>query len=193
MTFTNQQKVFLDELITNGDENQCCKSLGFDTSLILEWDADNDFRLRKKQVLDHYSENIATRISVATLNSLYEVLRNGDMVTTHTTTNKQILDLEGNIQRLQNKTVSSKSNKNPPWAVKAGMQLVMIQKLEASISHSLTNLINNQIIPEDLREQILQVLDKNDEMVQNIFSGNIQKVAISEAMLAEIQATLLGS
>lgn len=193
MTFTNQQKVFLDELITNGDENQCCKSLGFDTSLILEWDADNDFRLKKKQVLDHYSENIATRISVATLNSLYEVLRNGDMVTTHSTTNKQILDLEGNIQRLQNKTVTSKSNKNPPWAVKAGMQLVMIQKLEASISHSLSNLINNNVISEDLREQILQVLDKNDEMVQNIFSGNIKKVTITEEMLSEIQATLLGS
>ena len=193
MTFTNQQKVFLDELITNGDENQCCKSLGFDTSLILEWDADNDFRLKKKQVLDHYSENIATRISVATLNSLYEVLRNGDMVTTNSTTNKQILDLEGNIQRLQNKTVSSKSNKNPPWAVKAGMQLVMIQKLEASISHSLTNLINNNVIPEDLREQILQVLDKNDEMVQNIFSGNVKKTNITEEMLSAIQAQLLGN
>lgn len=193
MTFTNQQKVFLDELITNGDENQCCKSLGFDASLILEWDEDKDFKSRKKQALDHYSVNIATRISVATLNSLYEVLRNGDMVTTHTTVNKQILDLEGNIQRLQNKTVSSKSNKNPPWAVKAGLQLVLIQRLEDSISHSLTNLINNNIIPEDLREQILQVLDKNDEMVQAIFNGNIQKVQITEQMLSEIQATLLGS
>ena len=193
MPFSNQQKVFLDELITIGDENQCCKTLGLDASLILEWDEDKDFRLKKKRVLEHYSENISTRIAVAALSSLYEVLQNGDLVTTHSTTNKQILDLEGNIQRLQNKTVSSKSNKNPPWAVKAGMQLVMIQKLEASISHSLTNLIDNNIISADLREQILQVLDKNDEMVQSIFSGTVSKTIITEEMLASIQATLLGS
>ena len=189
-----QKKLFLDELITVGDESQTCKNLGFDSSLILEWtQLDDSFRLKKKRVLEYYSQHLADRISVAALNSLYEVLKNGDRVITHTTQNKEILDLEGNLQQLQNKTVSSKTNKNPPWAVKAGMQLVMIQRLEDSISHSLTNLVSNNILPENLKEQILQVLDKNDEMVQAIFNGNLQKVQITDQMLSEIQATLLGS
>ena len=189
-----QKKLYLDELITVGDESQTCKNLGLDASLILEWSQlDDSFRLKKKKVLEYFSEHLASRISVAALSALYEVLRNGDRIITHTTQNKEILDLEGNLQQLQNKTVSSKTNKNPPWAVKAGMQLVMIQRLEDSISHSLTNLVSNNILPENLKEQILQVLDKNDEMVQAIFNGNLQKVQITDQMLSEIQATLLGS
>ena len=189
-----QKKLFLDELITIGDESQTCKNLGFDSSLILEWtQLDDSFRLKKKRVMEYYSEHLASRISVAALNALHEVLKNGDRVITHSTTNKEILDLEGNLQQLQNKTVTSKTNKNAPWAVKAGMQIVLIQRLEASISHSLTNLIDNNVLPENLKEQILQVLDKNDALVQTIFQNNIQQVTINEQMLAEIQATLLGN
>ena len=189
-----QKKLFLDELITVGDESQTCKNLGFDSSLILEWtQIDDSFRLKKKRVLEYYSQHLADRISVAALNSLYEVLKNGDRVITHSTTNKEVLDLEGNLQQLQNKTVTSKTNKNAPWAVKAGMQIVLIQRLEANISHSLTNLVNNNVLPENLKEQILQVLDKNDALVQTIFQNNSQQVTINEQMLAEIQATLLGN
>ena len=194
MTVATQKKVFLDELLSVGDENQTCKSLGLDLALILEWSQKDDaFRLKKKQVLEYYSENIVTRISVAALKALNEVLENGDLAVTHSTTNKQILDLEGNIQRLQNKTISSKRNEHPAWAVKAGVQLHMINKLENSISQSLSTLIENNVIPENLKEQILQVLDKNDEQIQNIFSGNVKKTNITEEMLSAIQAQLLGN
>jgi len=194
MTSATQKKVFLDELITVGDENACCKSLGLDLALILEWSQKDDaFRLKKKRVLEYYSEHLSTRISVAALKALHEVLENGDRVTTHSTVNKEILDLEGNIQQLQNKTVSSKTNQHPAWAVKAGVQLHMIKKLEDSISHSLTTLIDQNIIPENLKEQIVSVLDKNDSMIQSLFNDTVAKTIITEQMLAEIQATLLGS
>ena len=194
MTVATQKKVFLDELLAVGEENACCKSLGLDLALILEWSQKDDaFRLKKKQVLEYYSENIVTRISVAALKALNEVLENGDLAVTHSTTNKQILDLEGNIQRLQNKTISSKRNEHPAWAVKAGVQIHMINKLENSISQSLSTLIENNVIPENLKEQILQVLDKNDEQIQNIFSGNVKKTNITEEMLSAIQAQLLGN
>ena len=122
-----QKKLFLDELITVGDESQTCKNLGFDSSMILEWtQLDDSFRLKKKMVMEYFSQHLANRISVAALNALHEVLKNGDRVITHSTTNKEVLDLEGNLQQLQNKTVTSKTNKNAPWAVKAGMQIVFL-------------------------------------------------------------------
>jgi len=189
-----KKKVFLDELIVVGDENQTAKELGYDISLILEWARTDDaFRLRKKQVLEHYSKTLATRISVAALNGLYEVLKHGDRSTTNSTTIREVFDLEGNLCQLTNETQATKTNKNPSWAIKQGVQLHILEKLESSISRSLSNLIENNVIPENLREQILQVIDSNDLMIQNIFSGNIKQVQISEAMLAEIQATLLGS
>ena len=194
MTVATQKKVFLDELIVVGDENQTAKELGLDISLILEWSQKDDaFRLKKKQVLAYHSETLATRISVAALNGLYEVLKHGDRSITNSTTIREVFDLEGNLCQLTNETQATKTNKNPSWAIKQGIQLHILEKLESSIAHSLTNLINNNVIPENLREQILQVLDKNDEMVQNIFSGNVKKTNITEEMLGEIQATLLGN
>ena len=194
MTVATQKKVFLDELIVVGDENQTAKELGLDISLILEWTQKDDaFRLRKKQVLAYYSETLATRISVAALNGLYEVLKHGDRSITNSTTIREVFDLEGNLVQLTNETQATKTNKNPSWAIKQGIQLHILEKLESSIAHSLTNLINNNVISENLREQILQVLDKNDEMVQNIFSGNVKKTNITEEMLSAIQAQLLGN
>ena len=193
MTVTNQKKVFLDELLALGDENQTCKSLGLDLALVLEWTRKDDaFRLKKKQVLEYYSEHLAARIAVAALNSLHEVLIRGDRQISNSTTNKEVFDLEGNLQFLVTNTTTEKTNKNPAWAVKQGIQIHLLQRLEDSISRSLTHLIENNVIPEDLREQIVSVLDKTDEQIQNIFSGNVKKANISEAMLAEIQSQLLG-
>ena len=194
-TVANQKKVFLDELIVVGDENQTCKELGLDLSQVLEWTQKDDvFRLRIKQVLEHYSKTLATRISVAALNGLYEVLKHGDLSTTNSTTIREVFDLEGNLCQLTNETQATKTNKNPSWAIKQGIQLHILEKLESSISRSLTNLIENNVIPEKLREQILQVIDSNDAMIQNIFGrGSAKEVQISETMLAEIQNILLGS
>lgn len=194
MTLSNQKKVFLDELIVVGDENQTCKTLGLDLALILKWSQKDDaFRLKKKRVLEYYSEHLATRISVAALKALHEVLQNGDRQISNSTTNKEILDLEGNLQQLQINTTTEKHNPRPAWAVKSGIQIHMLRKLEESISHSLATLIKENVIPEDLRDQIVSVLDKTDEEIQNLFSGNVKKVNITQEMLAAIQSQLLGS
>jgi len=194
MTVATQKKVFLDELITVGDENQTCKTLGIDLSLILEWSQKDDaFRLKKKRVLEYYSEHIATRISVAALKALHEALQNGDRTVTNSTTNKEILDLEGNLQQLHINTTTEKHNPRPAWAVRSGIQIHLLKRLDESISNSLAILISNNVIPEDLRDQIVSVLDKTDEEIQNLFSGNVKQTIITQEMLAAIQAQLLGS
>ena len=194
MTVATQKKVFLDELITVGDENQTCKTLGIDLSLILEWSQKDDaFRLKKKRVLEYYSEHLATRISVAALKALHEALQNGDRTVTNSTTNKEILDLEGNLQQLHINTTTEKHNPRPAWAVRSGIQIHLLKRLDESISNSLAILISNNVIPEDLRDQIVSVLDKTDEEIQNLFSGNVKKTNITQEMLAAIQAQLLGS
>ena len=194
MTVATQKKVFLDELITVGDENQTCKTLGIDLSLILEWSQKDDaFRLKKKRVLEYYSEHLATRISVAALKALHEALQNGDRTVTNSTTNKEILDLEGNLQQLHINTTTEKHNPRPAWAVRSGIQIHLLKRLDESISNSLAILISNNVIPEDLRDQIVSVLDRSDEEIQNLFSGNVKKTIITQEMLAAIQAQLLGS
>jgi len=194
MSIATNKKLFLDELISVGDENQTCKSLGFDASLILEWtQKDSAFRLRKKQVLEYYTEHLADRISIAALKALNISLQDGDRVTTNSTTNKEVLDLEGNLQQLRIQKTTENHNPRPAWAVKQGVQIHIMKRLEENISHSLATLISNNVIPEDLRDQIVSVLDKTDEEIQAIFSGNVKKTIITEEMLSLIQNQLLGS
>ena len=194
MSIATNKKLFLDELISVGDENQTCKSLGFDASLILEWTQKDDaFRLKKKRVLEYYSEHLATRISVAALKALHLALQEGDRIVMNSQTTKEILDLEGNLQQLQINTTTEKHNPRPAWAVRSGIQIHLLKRLDESISHSLAILISNNVIPEDLRDQIVSVLDKTDEEIQNLFSGNVKKTNITQEMLAAIQAQLLGS
>ena len=194
ISITTQKKLFLDELITVGDENQTCKTLGLDLSLILDWDQkDNAFRLKKKRVLEYYSEHLATRISVAALKALHLALQEGDRTVTNSTTNKEILDLEGNLQQLHINTTTEKHNPRPAWAVRSGIQIHLLKRLDESISNSLAILISNNVIPGDLRDQIVSVLDKTDEEIQAIFSGNVKKTIITEEMLSLIQSQLLGS
>jgi len=194
ISITTQKKLFLDELITVGDENQTCKTLGLDLSLILDWDQkDNAFRLKKKRVLEYYSEHLATRISVAALKALHLALQDGDRVTTNSTTNKEVLDLEGNLQQLRIQKTTENHNPRPAWAVKQGVQIHIMKRLEENISHSLANLIKENILPADLRDQIISVLDKSDEEIQALFSGNVKKTIITEEMLSLIQSQLLGS
>ena len=193
MSIATNKKLFLDELISVGDENQTCKSLGFDASLILEWtQKDNAFRQRKKQVLEYYTEHLADRISIAALKALNVSLQEGDRTVTNSNTNKEVLDLEGNLQQLRIQKTTENHNPRPAWAVKQGVQIHVMKRLEENISHSLATLISNNVIPEDLRDQIVSVLDKTDEEIQAIFSGNVKKTVITEEMLSLIQSQLLG-
>jgi|GEM_PF-2872456 len=193
ISITNQKKLFLDELISVGDENQTCKTLGLDSSLIMDWDQKDDaFRLRKKRVLEYYTERLANRISIAALKALNLSLQEGDRTVTNSTTDKQVLDLEGNLQQLRIEKTTENHNPRPAWAVKQGVQIHIMKRLEENISHSLATLISNNVIPEDLRDQIVSVLDKTDEEIQAIFSGNVKKTVITEEMLSLIQSQLLG-
>ena len=176
-----------------GEESQCCKNLGLDASLVMDWDQKDDaFRLRKKHVLEYFTERLANRISIAALKALNVSLQEGDRTVTNSNTNKQVLDLEGNLQQLRIEKTTENHNPRPAWAVKQGVQIHIMKRLEENISHSLANLIKENIIPEDLRDQIVSVLDKTDEEIQAIFSGNVKKTVITEEMLSLIQSQLLG-
>ena len=189
-----QKKLFLDELISVGEEAQCCKNLGLDSSLVMDWDQKDDtFRHRKKHVLEYFTERLANRISIAALKALNIALQDGDRVTTNSNTTKQVLDLEGNLQQLNIQKTTENHNPRPAWAVKQGVQIHIMKRLEENISHSLATLIKEQIIPEDLRDQIVSVLDKSEEEIQALFSGNVKnKTVITAEMLALIQSQLLG-
>ena len=194
MSIATNKKLFLDELISVGDEAQTCKNLGFDSSLIMDWDQKDDaFRLRKKHVLEYFTERLADRISIAALKALNIALQDGDRTVINSTTDKQVLDLEGNLQQLRIEKTTENHNPRPALAVKQGVQIHIMKRLEENISHSLATLIKEQIIPEDLRDQIVSVLDKSEEEIQALFSGNVKKTVITAEMLALIQSQLLGS
>ena len=193
ISITNQKKLFLDELISVGCESQCCKNLGLDASLVMDWDQKDDaFKQRKKHVLEYFTERLANRISIAALKALNISLQEGDRTVTNSNTTKQVLDLEGNLQQLRIEKTTENHNPRPAWAVKQGVQIHIMKRLEDNISHSLANLIKENVIPEELRDQIVSVLDKTDEEIQALFSGNVKKTVITEEMLALIQSQLLG-
>ena len=193
ISITNQKKLFLDELISVGCESQCCKNLGLDASLVMDWDQKDDaFKQRKKHVLEYFTERLANRISIAALKALNISLQEGDRTVTNSNTTKQVLDLEGNLQQLRIEKTTENHNPRPAWAVKQGIQIHIMKRLEENISHSLANLIKENVIPEELRDQIVSVLDKTDEEIQALFSGNVKKTVITEEMLALIQSQLLG-
>ena len=188
-----QKKLYLDELISVGDENQTCKNLGLDSSLVMDWDQKDDaFKQRKKHVLEYFTERLANRISIAALKALNVSLQEGDRTVTNSNTTKQVLDLEGNLQQLRIEKTTENHNPRPAWAVKQGIQIHIMKRLEENISHSLANLIKENVIPEELRDQIVSVLDKTDEEIQALFSGNVKKTVITEEMLSLIQSQLLG-
>ena len=194
MSIATNKKLFLDELISIGDESLCCTRLGLDASTVMDWDQKDDaFRLRKKHVLEYYTERLANRISIAALKALNVSLQEGDRTVTNSNTTKQVLDLEGNLQQLRIEKTTENHNPRPAWAVKQGVQIHIMKRLEENISHSLATLIKEQIIPEDLRDQIVSVLDKSEEEIQALFSGNVKKTVITAEMLALIQSQLLGS
>ena len=192
MTLLQSQENFLNELAVIGDERLVCKRQSIDPLLLLDWEEIPDFKFAKRQTFKRFLSTIENSISRSALNALHEILRHGDRHVVNTRTNREVFDLEGNLHRLSTHTVTQKTNPRPAWAIKEGLKLNLLKRLEDNISQSLSTLIDNNVIPENLKDQILQVLDKNDEQIQNIFSGTVADIQIDEQMLAEIQATLLG-
>jgi len=194
MEISINQQAFINQLMMVGDEKIACKKLGLDSSLVLQWLIENDdFKIKSKQAIKHYLSTVENAITRASLNALYEALQHGERVVTNTRTTREALDLEGNIQTLNTRVVKQQTNSRPAWAVKQGIQIHMLKRLEESISNSLATLINEGVIGEDISDRILAVLDKNDEQVKLIFSGNAQSVKITQEQLAEVQAMLLGT
>ena len=192
MEFSVNQEAFLRELVTTGDEAAACKKLGLKRLLTLDWEEDHDFKLKKKRCEKQHLENLEHNISRAALNALHEVLKHGDRTITNNRTNREVFDLEGNLHRLETRTLTQRTNPRPSWAIKQGIRLYTLQRLEENLSNSLSTLIDEGIIGEDIKDRILEVLDKNDEQIRNIFSGNVHNVEIDEDALARIQAMLLG-
>jgi len=189
---SEKQFAFLNELAVIGDEMLVCKRQSIDPLLLLDWEEIPDFKFAKRQTFKRFLSTIENNISRSALNALHEILQHGDRHVVNTRVNREVFDLEGNLHRLSTHTVTQKTNRNPSWAIKEGLKLHLLKRLEDSISQSLSTLIDHNVIPENLKDQILQVLDKNDEQIQNIFSGTVADIQIDEQMLAEIQATLLG-
>ena len=191
---SNQQEQFLREYITIGDEVTVCRRLGLDTLQMLDWVHTNSlFKVKKRQAEKYFLSNLEKNITRDSLSSLQAVLRYGERVVTNTRQTKGIEDDEGNVHEMITTKVVQKVSRNVSWAIRQGIQLYMLRKIEENVSSAIATLMDENIIPEQIKEQILAVLETTDSQVQEIFAGNIQNIEIDERMLAEIQSQLLGN
>ena len=193
MMLSIQQESFIRELITIGDEVLVCRRIGLDPLLLLDWEMENPiFKLKNRQALKKHLSNIENNIARGSLNSLNGVLKYGERTVTNTRTQKQALGFEGEIVQLETVKISQKVIRNVSWAIREGLKLYLLQRLESSVSAAITTLINENIIAPEIKDQILSIIEASDNQVQKIFSGDLNRVDISESALAEIQSLLLG-
>ena len=194
MTLSIEQNSFIRELITTGDEVLVCRRLGIDPVLVLDWDNEYPiFKLKYKQAVKKYLSNIENNIARGSLNSLNGVLKYGERTVTNTRTQKQALGFEGEIIELETTKVSQKVIRNVSWAIREGIKIYLLQRLENSVSAAITTLINENLLPSEIKDQILSIIEDSDQKVQEIFAGDSRKVEISASALAEIQSLLLGN
>jgi len=189
---SEQQLNFLNQLAVIGSESIVCNRLGLNQLEILDWEENPFFKIKKRQSLRSSLSTLENSIARQSLSVLSDVLKHGTRTVTNTRTHREVIDQEGNLQTLNTRTVKQQTNSRPSWAVKAGIQIHLIKRLEENINNSISVLIDEGIIGEEIRDRILSVLENTDVQVQDIFSGNVNSVAITETMLAEIQQTLLG-
>ena len=194
MTLSIEQNSFIRELITTGDEVLVCRRLGIDPVLILDWEREYPiFKMKYNQAVKKYLSNIENNIARGSLNSLNGVLKYGERTVTNTRTQKQALGFEGGIVQLETVKVSQKVIRNVAWAVKEGIRIYLLKRLEDSVSAAITTLVNENLLPSEIKDQILSILEASDQKVQAIFAGDLKNVEISESALAEIQNLLLGN
>jgi len=194
MTLSIEQNSFIRELITTGDEVLVCRRIGIDPVLILDWEREYPiFKLKYNQAVKKYLSNIENAVARGSLNSLNGVLKYGERTVTNCRTQKQALGFEGEIIELETVKVTQKVIRNVAWAVKEGIRIYLLKRLEDSVSAAITTLVNENIIPESIKDQILSIIEASDNQVQAIFAGDLKNVEISESALAEIQSLLLGN
>ena len=194
MTLSIEQNSFIRELITTGDEVLVCRRLGIDPVLVLDWEREYPiFKMKYNQAVKKYLSNIENNIARGSLNSLNGVLKYGERTVTNTRTQKQALGFEGEIIELETTKVSQKVIRNVSWAIREGLKIYLLQRLENSVSAAITTLINENLLPSEIKDQILSIIEDSDQQVQEIFAGDSRKVEISASALAEIQSLLLGN
>ena len=194
MTLSIEQNSFIRELITTGDEVLVCRRIGLDPLLLLDWEMENPiFKLKNRQAVKKHLSNIENNIARGSLNSLNGVLKYGERTVTNTRTQKQALGFEGEIVQLETVKVSQKVIRNVAWAVKEGIRIYLLKRLEDSVSAAITTLVNENLLPSEIKDQILSIIEDSDQKVQAIFAGDLKNVEISESALAEIQNLLLGN
>ena len=194
MTLSIEQNSFIRELIIIGDEVLVCRRLGIDPVLILDWEREYPiFKMKYNQAVKKYLSNIENNIARGSLNSLNGVLKYGERTVTNTRTQKQALGFEGEIIELETTKVSQKVIRNVSWAIREGLKIYLLQRLENSVSAAITTLINENLLPSEIKDQILSIIEDSDQKVQEIFAGDSRKVEISASALAEIQSLLLGN
>ena len=194
MVLSIQQESFIRELIIIGDEVLVCRRIGLDPLLLLDWEMENPiFKLKNRQAVKKHLSNIENNISRGSLNSLNGVLKYGERTVTNTRTQKQALGFEGGIVQLETVKVSQKVIRNVAWAVKEGIRIYLLKRLEDSVSAAITTLVNENLLPSEIKDQILSIIEDSDQKVQEIFAGDLKNVEISESALAEIQNLLLGN
>lgn len=193
MQISIEMESFLREFLVIGDEVLVCRRLNLDPLILLDWTQENTtFKIKKKQAEKYFLASMERNIARESLTNLFSVIKFGERVVTNTTQNREVVDAEGNIHELVTTKVTQKINRNCAWAIRQGISLYLLKRLEDSVSRSIATLIDEGIVPENIKDQILAVLETTDTQVQEIFSGNVQNVEIDEQMLAEIQNQLLG-
>jgi hypothetical protein len=192
MYLSNIQESFIRELMAVGDDRLVAKRLNLDPLILLDWESENNlFRARKKQAEASYLRRLERDISRESLSSLHNALKFGEKITSSSTQTRQVLDMEGGIHELVTSKVTQKINKSPSWAVQQGIKLYMLQKVEESVSRSLKTLAEEGMLPEEVRDQILAVLDSVDSQINEIFAGNMKGLEVTEDLLSEVQSMIV--
>lgn len=190
---TFEMESFLRELLTLGDDFLTCKRLGVDTLTLIEWESQPGFRSKKKSVEAAYLRKLEKEVARDSLKAIHNAIKFGEKTVTTANSTRQALDAEGDVVELTDSKLTTKISKYPSWAIREGIKLYMLQKIEDSIANQFRGLAENGMLPEDMRDHILMILESKDAEIQNIVQGNIKSAEITEELLAEVQAMVIGS
>lgn len=185
------QESFVKTFIVTPDEALVCQRLNLDPLLLLDWGENKEFARKMKQAERLVIGRIERDVSIQSVKNLQNVLKYGEKITTSSTTNRETLDFDGQTRTLESKKVSQKINKSPAWAIREGLRILMLRKLEDNISNNLQALIDEGLVPESIKDQILNIIEDCDGRIQEVFGGNISNLDITEELLAEVQQMII--
>ena len=181
------QESFIQTFIATPDEALVCQRLNLDALTLLDWSDNKEFQRKMKQAEKLIIGRIERDVAIQGIKNLQNVLKFGEKITTSTSSKKDALDMEGNIQELSTQKITQKINKSPSWAIREALKILMIRKMEDNISNNLQSLIDQGLVPESIKDQILSIIEDCDTKVQGVLGGSVQSVEISEQLLSEVQ------